>query len=193
MEDKAQKTKEERTREKVSVTNAAKRLTGAIDRNAGGECIKQFMLDLEKAMAEFQIVHDNYCEIVESDASLDRFKVVNGLDLNQYEESVKTVYCSASNQYKDYECANPPAVKTASITLMTKLETYQQRLHDLCRKAEEDCVRNVYITKPEAYDTMWESTEIMARHIEDGARSSDVTVEMMPLYSFGIVHATLDA
>ncbi|GJQ57344.1 MAG: MBL fold metallo-hydrolase [Candidatus Scalindua sp.] len=34
------------------------------------------------------------------------------------------------------------------------------------------------------YDTMWESTEIMAKHIEDGARSSGVTVEMMPLYSF---------
>jgi len=34
------------------------------------------------------------------------------------------------------------------------------------------------------YDTMWKSTEKMARHIEDGARSSGVTVEMMPLYSF---------
>jgi flavorubredoxin len=34
------------------------------------------------------------------------------------------------------------------------------------------------------YDTMWNSTEKMARHIEDGARSSGVTVEMMPLYAF---------
>ncbi len=34
------------------------------------------------------------------------------------------------------------------------------------------------------YDTMWKSTEKMARHIEDGARASDVTVEIMPLYAF---------
>ncbi len=34
------------------------------------------------------------------------------------------------------------------------------------------------------YDTMWKSTEKMARHVEDGIRASGVTVEVMPLYAF---------
>ena len=128
MEDRANQLKTSRTQSKTKVTICAKKLTAAISRNASKDCIENYCQELENAMAEFTIVHEDYCEVVTTN-NLEAFKNVNGLNLKEYEKTVNDVYENAIEQLTGNK-------KTVITPLISRLDTSMKRLSHLCDKTK---------------------------------------------------------
>lgn len=123
-----------RTQAKTKVNTAARKLTGLIDRKSDEKCIEKFLLDLEEAMANFEIVNEEYCALVENDEQLKDFKTVNNQDLASYNRGVKEVYCAAIDKFNSYKTSHLQGVKASP--LLIQLEHCKGRLESLCEKTE---------------------------------------------------------
>ena len=94
--------KTERTKLKQKVTTAAKRLNGSIERQSDRHCIDQFMIDLERSIADFCISHDEYCAAIGGNDTFAEHAIVNGMDLAAYSAQVQDVYSSSKGKYSEF-------------------------------------------------------------------------------------------
>jgi len=127
--------KTNRSAAKAKVTQTSKKLTGSINRLSEEKCIEKFMLELEDAMAEYEIVQEEYCLLVENDEQLHEFKIVNNLNLQEYDECVKEVYCAAIDTFRTFKASQRQAVKSSP--LLIRLECCSERLKRICEKTED--------------------------------------------------------
>ena len=116
------KLKELRTKLKLKITNTAKRLTKCI---ASDLNCKDIAADLEKSMTEFNEVHDEYCFLIEC-YDLNDFKVVNGLDLEAYQNVVDDTFQEAMVQF------NGHIKQIESSKLKQQAKVQVQRLKGIC-------------------------------------------------------------
>lgn len=122
----------ERTQAKTKVTMAGKKLIGAISRKSDEKCVDKFMFELEEAMADFEIIHEEYCDLIEGNDELQEFRTVNNLNLEDYAKGVKEVYCNAVASFRDRTVSQKQSVKASP--LLIRLQCCKERLSALCEK-----------------------------------------------------------
>ena len=77
---------------KTKITTAGSRLTGAINKKLVSSLISQFYTELETHYLDFTVADQRYNNELESDRSLvEKYEVVNNLNLTQYTETVDLV------------------------------------------------------------------------------------------------------
>ena len=96
--DEVEEKKQERSKSKMAVTLAARRLIGATHRDVEFEVLKGLIVDLEKVYDDFFITGEEY-ELLVSDEKLAEHRVVNGDDLKSYNANVKQTYEEARCLY----------------------------------------------------------------------------------------------
>ena len=125
--------KQERTKAKLQVTKASRRLTGAVERKADVDVLTVLMVELEKAFDDFCVIDEGYETLVSEEEHVDH-QVVNGLDIIAYRENVKEAYTMARNAFMQAKAPNtsnvvqPGSVPTAADPLHhNKLLYYQYK------------------------------------------------------------------
>ena len=101
--------KAQRSTAKGKVTQIAKRLTGAIStrslvalQKTASKTAELFWQDLERAYSDFEISHDEFCNLIDSDPDLAPHEEVNGMDRVAYGDDVKAIYDNAILLYNNY-------------------------------------------------------------------------------------------
>ena len=92
--------KQERSDLKKKVTIAARRLNGSIERALTEDIIHKFASELDAVYSDFLGVHEEYEDLVNSDENLAEHRTVNGLNCEQYQDTVTEVYESAIKSFK---------------------------------------------------------------------------------------------
>lgn len=88
---------------KTKITTAGSRLTGAINKKLVSSLISQFYTELETHYLDFTVADQRYNNELESDRSLvEKYEVVNNLNLTQYTETVDGVYMEARQVHDEY-------------------------------------------------------------------------------------------
>ena len=90
--------KQERTKAKLQVTKASRRLTGAVERKADVDVLTVLMVELEKVFDDFCVIDEEYETLVSEEEHADH-QVVNGLDIIAYRANVKEAYTVARNAF----------------------------------------------------------------------------------------------
>ena len=83
-------TKQERSKSKMAVTRAARRLMGATYRNVDFEVLKGLSVELENVYDDFCVTSEEY-ELLVTDEKFAEHLVVNGDDLKTYNANVKNL------------------------------------------------------------------------------------------------------
>ena len=125
--------KAERTKLKVQVTLSAKRLRGTLERNSDKSCIDAFVVDLERAISDFDLCHEEFAKAISSNEEFEDHGIVNGMDLQQYADDVRRVYDEANKQFKDYKCRQD-SVGDTSVTRQVKCQI--DRLYQSCTELD---------------------------------------------------------
>ncbi|CAB3999421.1 Hypothetical predicted protein [Paramuricea clavata] len=86
VEDKTQ----ERSKAKMAVTVAARRLIGAYNRDCEYDILKDSMFELEKVFDDFCVINEEY-QLIVSDEKYAEHRVVNGEDIRTYRDNVKRI------------------------------------------------------------------------------------------------------
>ena len=122
--------KDARKGHKMGVTIAAKRLTSSLDRQQTDEIVSKFMFNLESVYTDFCMSHDDYAALVDSDEKYADDRVVNGLDLEDYMQSVQNVYNNAKVKFDAYrDEANHKQTQVSALPVKLLIESLMQRLH----------------------------------------------------------------
>jgi hypothetical protein len=87
--------KQERSKAKMAVTVAARRLIGAYNRDCEYDILKDSMFELEKVFDDFCVINEEY-ELIVSD---EKYAVVNGEDIRTYRDNVKRCYQEARSVF----------------------------------------------------------------------------------------------
>lgn len=109
--------KQERTKAKVQVTKASRRLTGAIERKADVDVLTALMVELEKVYDDFCVIDEEYETLVSEEEHADH-RVVNGLDIIAYRANVKEAYTVARNAFMQAK-----APKTSNVVQLGSVPT----------------------------------------------------------------------
>ena len=133
-QEKARTLKGERSLCKQQVTYAAKRLKTALIDNGDLAHVETLFEELRTCMRKFIDVHDQYCCLVLSNEDLEAFKVVNGLDLENYHDSVNDSYMESLNAFGQWKESKSKSNKLKPIKLRMEIEI--NRLFNLCGQAE---------------------------------------------------------
>lgn len=96
MEDEIRDLKTQRKMLKSKITYNSNKLQGIIQQHSSEVEVQSAYANLQDLYEQFCTIHLDYSELVLSDTSYEAYKVVGGLDLDQYEASVKDTYCQAS-------------------------------------------------------------------------------------------------
>ena len=88
----------ERSKAKMAVTVASRRLIGAVNRENEYEILKNLMLDLEKVYDDFCRVSEEF-EIMVCEDKYAEHRVVNGEDIKTYKDGVYNCYQDARKLY----------------------------------------------------------------------------------------------
>jgi hypothetical protein len=123
--------KQERSKSKMAVTLAARRLISATNRDADFEVIKALIVELEKAYDDFCVVSEEY-ELLVSDEKFSEHRVVNGDDLTTYNANVKQTYEEARNVYGIIKAENEKSKQNLAMApLRTTIKRDMNRLQDI--------------------------------------------------------------
>ena len=123
--------KQERSKSKMAVTLAARRLISAIHRDADFEVIKALIVELEKAYDDFCVVSEEY-ELLVSDEKFSEHCVVNGDDLTTYNSNVKQICEEARNVYGIIKAENEKSKQNSAMApLRTTIKRDMNRLQDI--------------------------------------------------------------
>ena len=90
--------KQERSKAKMAVTVAARRLIGAYNRDCEYDILKDSMFELEKVFDDFCVINEEY-ELIVSDEKYAEHRVVNGEDIRTYRDNVKRCYQEARSVF----------------------------------------------------------------------------------------------
>ncbi|CAB4032909.1 Hypothetical predicted protein [Paramuricea clavata] len=90
--------KQERSKAKMAVTVAARRLIGAYNRDCEYDILKDSMFELEKVFDDFCVINEEY-ELIVSDEKYAEHRVVNGEDIMTYRDNVKRCYEEARSVF----------------------------------------------------------------------------------------------
>ena len=88
----------ERSKAKMGVTVASRRLIGAVNREREYDILKNLMIDLEKAYDDFCNVNEEF-EIIVCEKKYAEHRLVNGEDIKTYKNSVYNTYQDARKLY----------------------------------------------------------------------------------------------
>ena len=97
--------KQERSRAKMAVTVASRRLIGSWNRGSDFDTLKSLMFELEKVFDDFCCINEQY-EVVMADEKYAEHRVVNGEDIKAYRDNVKQSYSEASSVYVNMKSIN---------------------------------------------------------------------------------------
>ena len=86
------------------MSTTARRLSGAISRGVDLENLIVLFTELEKAYDDFCVLNDEF-EIGASGEEFSEHRVVNGVNMPDYEAAVKHVYENASMEFKKLKTA----------------------------------------------------------------------------------------
>ena len=88
----------ERSKAKMAVTVASRRLIGAVNRESEYDILKNLMIDLEKAYDDFCNVNEEF-EIIVCEEKYAEHRLVNGEDIKTYRDGVYNTYQDARKLY----------------------------------------------------------------------------------------------
>lgn len=88
--------KQDRTKAKLQVTKASRRLTGAVERKADLDVLTVLMVELEKVYNDFCMLDEKY-ETLVSEEKHANHQIVNGSDVSAYRANIKEAYTGARN------------------------------------------------------------------------------------------------
>ena len=110
--------KQERSKAKMAVTRAARRLMGATYRNIDFEVLKGLSVELENVYDDFCVTSEEY-ELLVTDEKFAEHWVVNGDDLKTYNANVKQTYEEARDVYIQLNCENDKSQQTVTMAPLT--------------------------------------------------------------------------
>ncbi|CAB3984900.1 Hypothetical predicted protein [Paramuricea clavata] len=90
--------KQERSKAKMAVAVAARRLIVAYNRDCEYDILKDSMFELEKVFDDFCVINEEY-ELIVSDEKYAEHRVVNGEDIRTYRDNVKRCYEEARSVF----------------------------------------------------------------------------------------------
>lgn len=118
MEQQAKELRDKRSQLKRDLTLQTTKIGNAITRNAEYAEITELAKFIDKVFEHFTTVHLEYVDLVEGDESLDKYKTVNNLSLDQYYEKVK----------KDYEISIASVVNNEKQFLLLEVKQIEHRV-----------------------------------------------------------------
>ena len=123
--------KQERSKAKMAVTVASRRLVGAVNRDTEYDILKSLMSELEKVFDDFCMVNEEF-EIVASNEEYAEHRVVNRDDIKTYRESVNQSYQKTRNVFVQVKANNQQILKDqAAGPIRTALKNDFCRIHEL--------------------------------------------------------------
>ncbi len=88
----------ERSKAKMAVTVASRRLIGAVNRECEYDIVKNLMIDVEKAYDDFCDVNEQF-EIMVCEEEHAEHRIVNGEDIKTYRDGVHKSYQDARDVF----------------------------------------------------------------------------------------------
>ena len=130
--------KQERSKAKMAVTRAARRLMGATYRNVDFEALKGLSVELENVYDDFCVTSEEY-ELLVTDEKFAEHQVVNGDDLKTYNANVKQTYEEARDVYIQLKCENDKSQQTVTMApLTTAIKRDMSRLKIIISAVEDN-------------------------------------------------------
>lgn len=139
------KSKRERSRVKQQVTTISRQLMRSIQRKSDTSKVEDSYADLERVYANFLILDDEYRDLIDSEATYEDYKIVEGMDLDKYTEHVTTIYdeaISAYNAYLDVQEHNQE--EQATMPLKHTIKVYMERCSRVMRRVDDSLHSGVH-------------------------------------------------
>ena len=134
--------KQERSKSKMAVTLAARRLIGATHRDVEFEVLKGLIVDLEKVYDDFCMTSEEY-ELLVSDEKLAEHRVVNGDDLKSYNANVKQTYEEARDVYIQLKSEHDRSKQNLAMApLTTAIKRDMNRLKIIVSAVEDNLLKD---------------------------------------------------
>ena len=121
----------ERSKAKMAVTVASRRLIGAVNRESEYDILKNLMIDLEKAYDDFCNVNEEF-EIIVCEEKYAEYRLVNGEDIKTYRDGVYNTYQDARKLYVYAKRENEENIrKQTAEPVKVALKSDICRIHEL--------------------------------------------------------------
>ena len=121
----------ERSKAKMAVTVASRRLIGAVNRESEYDILKNLMIDLEKAYDDFCNVNEEF-EIIVCEEKYAEHRLVNGEDIKTYRDGVYNTYQDARKLYVYAKRENEENIrKRTAEPVKVALKSDICRIHEL--------------------------------------------------------------
>ena len=121
----------ERSKAKMAVTVASRRLIGAVNRESEYDILKNLMIDLKKAYDDFCNVNEEF-EIMVCEEKYAEHRLVNGEDIKTYKDSVYNTYQDARKLYVYAKRENEENIrKRTAEPVKVALKSDICRIHEL--------------------------------------------------------------
>ncbi|CAB4022649.1 Hypothetical predicted protein, partial [Paramuricea clavata] len=129
--------KQERSKAKMAVTVAARRLIGAYNRDCEYDILKDSMFELEKVFDDFCVINEEY-ELIVSDEKYAEHRVVNGEDIMTYRDNVKRCYEEARSVFVSVKTTiEQKARRQSAGPVKVALKNDICRIHELITVVDE--------------------------------------------------------
>ena len=136
--DEVETKKQERSKSKMAVTRAARRIIGSTHRDVEFEVLKGLIVELEKVYDDFCTTCEEY-ELLVSDEKFVEHRVVNGEDLKTYKANVEQTYQQARNVYIHLKSENDKFKQNLTMApLTTAIKRDMNRLKNYISAVEEN-------------------------------------------------------
>ena len=136
--DEVETKKQERSKSKMAVTRAARRIIGSTHRDVEFEVLKGLIVELEKVYDDFCTTCEEY-ELLVSDEKFVEHRVVNGDDLKTYKANVEQTYQQARNVYIHLKSENDKFKQNLTMApLTTAIKRDMNRLKNYISAVEEN-------------------------------------------------------
>ena len=136
--DEVEAKKQERSKSKMAVTLAARRIISATHRDVEFEILKGLIVELEKVYDDFCTTCEEY-ELLVSDEKFVEHRVVNGDDLKTYKMNVEQTYQQARNVYIHLKSENDKIKQYITMApLTTAIKRDMNRLKNYISAVEEN-------------------------------------------------------
>ena len=128
----------ERSKAKMAVTVASRRLIGAVNREGDYDILRDLMIDLEKVYDDFCNVNKEY-EIIVCEEKYAEHRVVNGEDIKTYRDSVNKSYQDARGMFAQVKTAKEDTVrKQVAAPVIAALKNGIHRIRELIIAVDEN-------------------------------------------------------
>ena len=136
--DEVETKKQERSKSKMAVTRAARRIIGSTHRDVEFEVLKGLIVELEKVYDDFCTTCEEY-ELLVSDEKFVEHRVVNGDELKTYKANVEQTYQQARNVYIHLKSENDKFKQNLTMApLTTAIKRDMNRLKNYISAVEEN-------------------------------------------------------